>query len=409
MILLFTIVMLMFPLFISQQVSRKVGIKYNPFSVMTYIWAIMLVAAVIFGEKCGLYAIDISGILVCSFFLSIIGLIVYVFAYRSYPNENGFYEIADTEKFQQVIGFLTKLSFLLWIIGTSLYFIDLNRLIPLSTLPNQIWKWKNYVLTGVINENSIKYLGRNLNLIGLIFSLNYKNKKTKKSLLLVILYVLIAFIDTRKDPIISTLVYVLIPFLGRENKKIIRIMLPLGTIFALFSIFTMQQLNFGSVNWLRTISIYSFGTFNSLQKALDVGMESGNNLFLGNTFYFVYSIIKYFIPSLAPSGIVLESLGPDTSNVYTAIIPVVMDSSNAFEFIFFLFIYAFFIGIVMTTSINLYNRKPEIETYLLYSCVFSCAVRTFYNPTFSYLDLIFAIIYIVIIRLITRTKSKRRI
>lgn len=402
---IFALIMLLFPLALSGQIRRKINIRFNPYSVMVMIWAIMIILATIWGERSGLYPLGLSGIMIAVIFLMCIGIIIYLFGLRPYyfSEVNEYQNVDDVLlKDEKAIKILTIISVILWIVGNALYFVDLNRFIPLATLPTQIWRWKNLVLTGVINENSLRYLGRNLNIIGLIFALNFKKNKTKKGFLLLLIYVLVSFIDTRKDPIIATLIYVLIPFLGRNSNRIIKILLPLGAVFIAFSVFTMQELNFGTVNWERTIGIYTFGSFNSLQKALSVGMGSQNNLFMGNTFYFVYSILKYLIPALAPSGIMLESLGADSTNVYTALVPVVMDSTNWFEFCVMFLVYSLYVGIIMTIAINLFNRKPSIQSYILYCCVFSCAVRTFYNPTFSYMDIIFALIYMILITMITR-------
>lgn len=407
---IFAAIMLIVPLTLSWQINRKINIRFNPYSVMVIIWAIMIILATVLGDKIGLYPLEVSGIMISIIFLTFIGIIVYIFGVRShYPLKATEYQDIDDVILNddRLIKTLMIISTVLWIIGNIMYFFDLNRYIPLVALPSQLWRWKNLILTGVINENSLRYLGRNLNIIGLIFALNFKINKTKKGFLLLLAYVLVSFIDVRKDTIIISLIYVLIPFVGRKSKSIIKILFPLGAMFIVFFVFTIQELNFGTVNWERIIGIYTFGSFNSLQKALSVGMNSQNNLFMGNSFYFVYSILKYIIPSLAPSGITLETLGSDSTNVYTTLIPVVLDSDNWFEFWSIFFIYSLYIGVIIVVSINYFNRKPSLQSYILYCSVFSCAVRTFYNPTFSYMDILFAFIYMMLISFIAHLGRRR--
>ena len=92
---------------------------------------------------------------------------------------------------------------------------------------------------------------------------------------------------------------------------------------------------------------------------------------MGNLFYFVYMILKYAFPMLAPPRIILSDLGPETGNVYTSIIAPLIDSNgNTFYFVF-LTIYAAYIGIVIAISMNLIHRRKNLLSYVFYCAVFA--------------------------------------
>jgi oligosaccharide repeat unit polymerase len=270
-------------------------------------------------------------------------------------------------------------------------------------LLSNFWRWKNLVLTGEFNENKFYYIGRNLPLIGFFLSVNFLVNKDKKaiSLLMLLIYTIVSFVNPRRDPIIERMLYVLIPFVLFYRKRIwkfILISIPVGIAFFVLFIELTKQLTFGEDSILHSMGSYTFGSFSALSNAIEIGYPSNTDLPLGNTFYFVYTILKYPVPELAPPDIVLVSLNNHSVNVYTSLIAPLIDSKgDGTLLILYVFIYSVFIGAVIALMINLYNKYHNISSlYLLCSCS-SCAIRSFFNPTFSYLEILPAFVIAILI------------
>lgn len=263
------------------------------------------------------------------------------------------------------------------------------------------------VLTGTFSENSILYIGRNLGFIGLILSINFiKNKSSNKilrrmvSIVMLLTYIAITFLNPRRDPMIDKVIYVAVPFIyiyRKETKKLLKIAVPIAFFFAIAFVVIADSMSFGNYNIVEMLGKYTFASFNSLQKALDVGYSSNSELFLSNTFYYIYMVLKYIVPQLAPPAIILDGLGSDTGNIYTSLIAPYIDSGGSIlVFTGCVIIYAIYIGAVNGVAINLV-RKETISGYVFYAAVFACAVRSFYNPTFSYAEVLFGAVYAVIL------------
>ena len=397
-------------LFLAYIVNIRTRYRFNPASLMAYIWMLFLNIAILVGPRSGFYPVDIEVILAVCIFLSII-LISFYFAFGKTTlikesNEN---EI-DKDQLMRLSAFLLMFC----VFSNIAYFAQVNRLIPITTLANNLWAWKNYVLIGKINESGIMYIGRNLALIGAVLSINTYYNKTKTSKLLLLLYILLAFLNPRRDPIIIKMIYVIAPFLVlyKNKGKIFKLILPLSIVFiALFSVLT-EQLTFGERTVSDTIGLYTYGSYNSLQKAIDNGYPSNTSLFLGNTFYFVYMILKYISPSLTPPDIVLQSMGRDTTNVYTALIAPLIDANgNMFSFSLIVLLYGVYIGCVLAFFYKSYTKnKTKISSLILYCACYSCVIRSFYNPSFSLSDFLFALAYWGVAKIIENSKvSKIRI
>lgn len=404
----FSLLMLLPGMFTVIAINRKTHNAWTPASVMFYIWSVLLILATWLGASWGYYPMGISGIFIVSLFLEIILLVFFAGSNK------------DTTINHQVekcnIYGLCVFLILLYLFSEIMYFSKLNEYIPIKTLPFRVWNWKMLILSGTFNEKSILFIGRNLTFFGTILSYTFINEKTKKRKFflgtVLLIYVLMAFVNPRRDVMITKLVYLLVPFLFRyrnETRKLMKLVFPVIAIFTVVFFYINESLSFGDSDIKRTIASYSFGVFNSLQKAIDVGYDSNSNLIMGNTFYFIYMILKYISPQLAPPGIVLEVLGEDTSNVYSALIAPVIDSDGSIvALVFITFIYACWIGICLVFAYNWYSKKQTIASLYFCSTIYSCVIRSFYNPTFSYSDIVFGMFYSLVLFLVTQTKREKR-
>ena len=393
-------------LFLAYNVNTRTRYIFNPASLMAYIWLFFLFLAILVGPRSGFYPVNTEAILAVFIFLSTI-LIVFYFVFGK---TTSIQKLNETEIDRHQLMRLSTFLFLICIFSNVAYFAQVNRLIPITTLVNNLWAWKNYVLLGTINESGIIYIGRNLALIGAVLSINAFYNKTKTSKLFLLIYILLAFLNPRRDPIIIKIIYVIAPFLVlyKNKRKVFRLILPLSIAFvALFTVLT-EQLTFGERTVSDTIGLYTYGSYNSLQKAIDNGYPSNTSLFLGNTFYFVYMVLKYISPSLTPPDIVLQSMGSDTTNVYTALIAPLIDANgNMFSFLLIILLYSFYIGCMLAFFYKSYiKNKTKISSLILYCACYSCVIRSFYNPSFSLSDFLFALVYWGIAKIIENSKVK---
>ncbi len=394
--------------------NRKLNDKFHPTSIIVYIWSVLLMLAILLGNACGMYPINEIGILIFSSFL----LLLVVFSYLLAPKRTSQdFQVIDLMKVPDLF-LICLVLFALCVFSRLLYFRDLGKIIPLNSLFANSWRWKNAVLTGAFDENALKYFGYNLNATGTLISLCYYQQKDlghrwKKriALLMMLIYVGLAFINVRRDPMIIKLIYLLCPVVvyNRNNvKKILRYMVPVGVIFLILLIEINTQLRFGNLDLNRSLATYSFGAFNSFQKAYDIGYVSNTELPLANTFYFVYMVLKYIFPKLAPPGIILDTLGSDTTNVYTSLIAPLIDSNGShLMFWIYLLIDALFIATVNMLAYRWRKKSGSLASFLMYCTVFSCSIRSFYNPVYGYADLIFGFVYALLIGFILSNQWKR--
>ena len=388
-------------------INRRTHNAWNPASVMFYIWSILLILATWLGGSWGYYPMNVSGIFIVSLFLDIILIVFFV---GSNKDVNINYETKKCNTYA-----LCVFLILLYFLSEIMYFSTLHTYIPIQTLPFKVWEWKMLILSGNFNENSFLFIGRNIPLVGTIVSYTFINEKSKKRKFFlgtfIIIYLAMAFINPRRDVMINKLVCLLVPFIfkyRKETKKLAKLVLPIIAVFGIVFFYINDSLTFGTGDFKSSITLYSFGAFNSLQKAIDVGYPSNSNLVMANTFYFVYMVLKYIFPQLSPPGIVLETLGNDTSNVYSALIAPVIDSGGSTAALaFIVFIYACWIGICLVAAYNWYSKKQSVAALCFYSTIFSCVIRSFYNPTFSYSDIVFGMFYSIIIALVTQTTKEK--
>lgn len=393
-------------LFLVKCFNQKSRSKLNPVSSMSIIWIIFLNMAFYFGERFGFYAVDFSCIASVFLFLNILVFVAWAVTNRYEQVEAGkdtsYEDLINSKRLYS----LSIFAFALFAASNIFYFRDLGRYISLTSLYANIWRWKNLVLTGVFSEDSFLYIGRNLSIFGTIFSLNlivnWRNKGRRYiSLVFCLLYVMIVFLNPRRDPMIDKLVFFLCPlaFMYRNKlAKLYKIIIPIGIAFTLLFVYISNALTFGQRSIIELAGRYTFAPFNSLQSALDNGYPANTDLLFGNTFYFVYTVLKFISPRLAPPNIVLSEIGSDTGNVYTALIAPLIDSHGSLVvFHIFLIIYAIYIGLVIGISQNLINKYYNLPAFIFYSGVFACAVRTFYNPTFSYVEVLGSVLNAVIV------------
>ena len=405
--LVVALLMLLPGLFIVIAINHRTHNAWNPASVMFYIWSVLLLLATSLGSAWGYYPVDISGIFLVSFFLNVILLVFLVGCNKEIAIS---YEVKKCNTYA-----LCVFLIFLYLFSEVMYFSRLHAYIPLQTLPSNVWKWKMLILSGTFQENSVLFIGRNLPIIGTIISYTFINTESKKRKFflgtVILLYVVLAFIYPRRDVMINKLVHLLVPFVFKYRnrmKKLAKLILPIAVVFTFVFFYINDKLTFGNGDVKQSIALYSFGAFNSLQKAIDIGYAPNSELLMGNTFYFVYMVLKYIFPQLAPPGIVLETLGNDTSNVYSSLIAPVIDSRGSYILLIAItIIYACWIGFCFVIAYNWYVKKQTVAAMCFYSTIFSCVIRSFYNPTFSYSDIVFGMIYSMILVVITQTKKEK--
>lgn len=194
---------------------------------MIYLWIVLMVMSSIFGEHIGFYPLDVSCVFFAFLFLTVILFTAnVVIVKKDHCIERQTDSIASIDEI--VIYKVSVVFFLLYIGSNYFYFKNLGKYIPISNLLGNLWKWKNLVLTGTFSENSILYIGRNLGFIGLILSINFiKNKSSNKilrrmvSIVMLLTYIAITFLNPRRDPMIDKVIYVAVPFIyiSQRNKK----------------------------------------------------------------------------------------------------------------------------------------------------------------------------------------------
>lgn len=394
--------------------NRKLNDKFHPTAIIVYTWSVLLMLAILLGDAAGMYPINESGILIFSSFLLLLVIFSYLLAPKGSARD---FQVIDVKKVPDLF-LICVILFALCVFSRMLYFRDLSRIVPLNSLFANSWRWKNAVVTGKFDEESLRYFGYNLNATGTLISLCYYQQKAfghrwrkRFTLLMMLAYIALAFINVRRDPMIIKLIYVLCPVVvyNRHNfKKLLRFVVPLAIVFLVLLIEINTQLSFNNLDLNRSLASYSFGAFNSLQKAYDVGYASNTEFPLANTFYFVYMILKYIFPQMTPPGIILENLGPDTTNVYTALIAPLIDSGGShLMFWIYLLIDALYIAVVNMLAYRWRKKSGSVASFLMYCTVFSCSIRAFYNPVYGYSDLIFGLFYALLIGFILSNQWKR--
>lgn len=394
-------------LFLVKSYNQRTNSKLNPVSIMCYLWLLLLNMAFYIGDRFNYYPIDLGCVISVIAFLNIIVIVAWLTS-RAHSIETqdyvSFIELIDAKRVYTV----SLIGFALFIVGNVFYFRDLGRHIPLGYLYANIWRWKNLVLTGGFNEESILYIGRNISILGTLFAVNllvsWNNKRHRlMSAFVCIVYVAIVFLNARRDPMIDKMIYFLAPiiFVYRNRiTKLYKYLIPLAVIFVFLFIYISDALTFGQRSMLELAGRYTFAPFNSFQNALDVGYPTNTDLPLGNTFYFIYMILKYIHPVFTPPYIVLTSVGENTGNVYTALIAPLIDShGNTFLFAIILIIYAIYIGLLFGVSHNLVAKNNNLSSFVFYSAIFACAIRSFYNPTFSYAEVVGGVINALVVYL----------
>ena len=395
---------------------NKTNNAFSPVSIMSYIWMVMMYAATLLSEWAGLYKFHESGIIVCYLFLFVIVIAAILSAgpRKLYYEDCAESNIAHSDSMftcinDDLLYYLSLFLFLIFLASTLIYFKELeNYGVSIKSFVNSIRQWKTIIVNGTFNEEKAIYIGRNISAIGTLLAINRiicrKDRRIISNIVLVI-YCMIWFVYPRRDILIDKLIYVIVPFLiyYKSNiKRILKLIVPIGIcVFVFFSLIN-SALSWGTVNMKTSLAAYTFGSFNSLQKAIDVGYAENTNLLLGNTFYFVYMVLKYFSSNLTPPPIILEFYGgADTVNVYTALIAPLIDSKGDF-FVFglYIIIYGAYIGVISSLTNKLYLKNKSMSSVVLYSSVYACTIRSFYNPTFSYAEILVGVICFFIINIV---------
>ena len=383
-------------------VNKRSGYILNPVSVIVYLFGTLLLSATIFAKSAGLFEISAKCILIVFIFLFIIE-IVFLAAIRYRKTKfRTIWLFANSNR----LYLISIICFGVFLVSTFVYYYNLNTYIPLTSILTRMWKWKNLVLTNTIDERNIIYIGRNLPLFGMLFSVTFivnKNKRKTMALILVV-YIALSFLNPRREPIIKNIIYISVPFIIAYKNKIGRLLafaIPIVIVFAVIFSELSNQLSFGEMSFSQSISLYTIGPFCSLSKALEMGYPRNTNLPYGNMLYFIYSLLKYFSTSLTPPDITLNSLDSNTTNVYTCLIAPLIDSDGfSFLMIFNVCLYALYTGLIISFVVAMYHKHHNVSSlFLLCSCT-SSAVRSFFNPTFSYTEFLQGLLIAVLLSFI---------
>lgn len=409
MIILLSLFFLILIVFLARIINKEMGDSLNPYSIMTYIWGPFIVCSSVFAEYVNFYEMKFSGVLFSYAFLLIIGINVLLVL--------KFFKSGRTERkacFNFNKSILKKTAYIMFslcIFGNILYWYDVNNVVSIGSIITNPWLLKNYVVNKIIDDNSIKYLGRNLALIGTVLTLLYLDTNKKKHLIMLIIYIFLAFLNIRREPLLIKLIYIFVPvFILYRNKVdiILKRTFPFFIGFCFFFFITLDALTFGEADLTRSLYSYTAGAFNSLQAMIDSGYTEKSDLFLNYTFYWIYAFLKFIFPALGTPNIVLDTIGSNTTNIYTALSAVVIDANgDYFSMAMILMIYGIYVGALIGISSVMITRKVNFFTIIFYSAVISCVVRSYINPTFSFLDIHFALLYGFIMQAIFDYKNKK--
>ena len=418
MLVLSTIVLSLETLFLSSYLSFKVKNKFNPVSVMSYIWILFLLLSEISGSKMNYYPVDYQVVLIVFLFLNVILLTSYFFVSPYTDSQtiitkavNNVFNVSD-----KGVYLLTIFCFVLYVTSQYFYFKNLSDFIPLNSIFYSIWRWKHLIITGELTGNSLLLIGRSVPAIGTIFAVNYllnKNKKGKRiiSFLILFFYLLLTFIYPQRDYMADRFIYVLCPFVVYYRGKVkffLQWLLPIFLAFIFVFAFIQASLSFSDIMSLESLGAYTFASFNSLQMVIDYGYASNTDLLLGNTFYFVYMILKYISPILKPPDIILEFFGGsyNSVNVYTSLIAPFIDSNgNMLLFCFIVIVYGLYIGVVFALSMNIMQKKNDLPALIFFSAAYACSIRSFMNPTFSYGEMLITACFALFINVFFRFRK----
>jgi hypothetical protein len=309
------------------------------------------------------------------------------------------------------LGATASILFIMFILGNLIFWYDVNSLIGINTVIQDAGYFKHIILSGQLQDNAIRYFGRNFTLTGAIITLAYYvSGQKKKYLLMLIVFVLLSLINVRREPMILKLSSVLIVFFlvnrGKLSYKTIKQLVIVGLLFLVTFLITTSLLNpFGDMG--RIMFSYTAGSFSSLQGILIDGYPTNTQLPLGYTLYFVYSILEYLSPNLTPPSIILSTISSRSTNVYTALAYVAIDSGGeVFLLMSLTLLYAIFVGVIYGVSIVLINKKINFFTISVYSTVVSLSIRSFMNPAFSHMDLPFALFYGILLNSVISIRRK---
>lgn len=408
MLILYTILVTIVSIFFSTIVSKKTKDLFNPYSIMVYIWGVFSFFAVIIGNQFGFYPMNFFGISFVYAFLITIGIMTLIILNIG----SSYVKITDESlclKYDKSrLSNITDILFVFALIGNILYWNDINKLIPLKSIFENPWLLKNAIVNRQIT-NSWKYLGRGFSLTGTFIVITLYSTKKKKYFGMLLIYLALAFLNIQKDLILVKLIYIVVPFLlisRTDLKKRIKLLMPLFIIFIIIFNINYKFMTFGNGNFISGLGAYTFGSFHSLQYILDNGYPTNTNLLFGNTFYWVFSILKYINPIFTPPNIIMKFLSSNIVNVYTSLSVIVLDSNGEdFIMIMLMIVYGIYIGFLIGLSCLLINKKNiNIATVGFYTSIISCAVRSYMNPTFSFLEIYLVLFYAFILDFLLKKK-----
>jgi len=380
------------------KIIKQTNLLLNPFFVISVIFISFLFFSLFITPFFPSYPqIGICSIIYTSFFLIFVGaLLVILLNFNSLRKRP--LKIINSFSLKE-LRFVTDSLYLVFIISNIYYFYILEVNIGLFAIIESPLRWKIFSLSGLINEHSIYFSGRNLPFLGSCLTLVYLYSRSKNDLIKLIIYFLVSLINVRREPILLSISYLLVPLLIFYSKSIfilIKITIPFLLIFLAVFLGTLNSLTFGDFDFSTIIS-YTFGSFSMLEHALVNGYSApyifDNYLPFNYMFYFMFTLGKYFLSFISvPNSIILVSV-QNGSNLYTGLFyPILEAGGNPLLLFFYSFIYFVFITFVIYSSIISYIRKINLISLSFYIAVISASTRFFMSPTFSYTEVPFSIL-----------------
>lgn len=386
--------------------SIKIGILLNPLSVMNFIWYLFFTLNIIFASFFNVPSIKITGLMFVAFGLGIVTLFTY-FMYLLLANifgrSNRINQLINISYIKLQVKYLAPLAVAVGYFSYIIYWFGISQYIHFKNILNEIWKWKNLELSGVINVNNMIYFGKHSSIITVILALWYYTTKKRKASFFLVLYLILSLFYVRRDPIMNVFgVFFSIAYLFSKKKKFwIYLIIFLFAFVALF--FFLNTALLGSFERaINSIYFYTAGNFTALQLVVDKKIEFEKHFAYQNTFYFVYSVMKYIDRSLIPPKVIKPNAMPRTPNTYTAFGDPISDGG-----IIGLFFYAMFVGVIIGSSIYFLKRATSFISVAFYSVVFSSSIRSFMNNTFGWLGIYSTLFIATIIELFFLLVLKR--
>jgi len=380
---------------------------------MIYIWLILLIINILFATKINYSPIKPDGTFYIIFGLFIITVTSYFLIAFLYNRKikTGFkikiYSLDKLEnnEFKNNLASIALFAYLYGILAYIIYFYRLNSLINIKNITNNLWLWKYYELSGILTRSILLQLGMHSAIIIILLTLNYQFNKTRVSIIYLITYLLFSLICPRRDPIVDVFgAFIGIQSLYSKKRAILKIAIIYILIILMF-IYIDYKINTKSELNLENLFNYTSGNFSAFQQILDQGVVFESRFKYQNTFYFIFSLLKFIDKDLTPPNVIKPQpiYGEyNIPNTYTAFGDPVYEGG-----IFGLLIYSIFVGFIMgfICFYKKYYNTPS--SFILYGTLFSVSIRSFINNTFGWTQIYFAaLVGILLDLLILKRKLK---